>query len=189
MSSSDRGNLVLPTLAACAALAGWLAFKGFQSPVDAGGELAELRPRYHLEDARWRRFDQNGAPVFVLAAANMDYFDDTSMQLAGVRFDTYGEEGNWQLAADRGSVAAGETRLTLEPLVELTGARERDGRIDLQTPTLWVDWNARTLGTDATIEARTAAGSTLQATGMRGDWTGRRVEFLDAVSVRHVPRD
>jgi LPS export ABC transporter protein LptC len=189
MSDSDRGNLVLPLLAALALLAGWLAFKGFQTPAEVGEQTIELRPRYHLEEARWRRFDDSGAPVFVLAASNIDYFDDASMQLAGVRFDTHAEEGSWQLDADRGVVPAGETRLKLEPLVEVRGAREVGGRIELQTPSLWVDWEARTLSTDETVEARTAAGSSLQAVGMRGDWTGRRIEFLNAVQVRHALRN
>ncbi|MFC4252370.1 LPS export ABC transporter periplasmic protein LptC [Sinimarinibacterium flocculans] len=189
MSSSDRGNLWLPLLGALALLAGWLAFKGFQAPTDLREELVEQRPRYHLEDARWRRYDDTGAPIFVLAAANIDYFDDASMQLDSVRFDTYAEAGRWQLEADRGHVPAGETRLKLQPLVDVHGVRAPDGSIDLQTPSLWVDWTERTLKTDDPVEARTAAGSTLEATGMRGDWTGRHVEFLDAVRVRHVLRD
>ncbi|MES0875155.1 LPS export ABC transporter periplasmic protein LptC [Sinimarinibacterium thermocellulolyticum] len=185
----DRGNLLLPTLAALALVAGWLALRGFQTPIEPPTEIAQARPRYHLQDAHWQRFDESGAPLFVLAAADLDYFDDASMQLAGVRLDTYADEGNWRLEADRGMVPAGETRLRLEPLVELRGAREHSGRIALKTPTLWVDWRARTLSTDQPVEASTAAGSTLKARGLRGDWAGRHVEFLDAVRVRHVLRD
>lgn len=184
----ERDNLLLPTLAVLALLAGWLALKGFQGPGEAADEAAELRPRYHLEEARWRRYDETGAPVFALAASNIDYFDDASMQLASIRFDTHAEDGSWQLEADRGTVPAGQTRLRLEPLVDVRGTREQ-GRINILTTMLWVDWEQRTLSTDQPVEARTAAGSRLQAVGMRGDWTGRRVEFLDAVQVRHVLDD
>lgn len=187
---ADRGGLLLPVLAALALLAGWLAFKGFQGPTEVSEALIEQRPRYHLEEVRWQRYDESGAPVFVLAATSIDYFDDASMQLTGVRFDTHAEGGSWRLEADRGTVPAGETRLRLEPQVDVRGARERGGgRIDLRTPLLWVDWRERTLNTDEPVEARTAAGSTLQAMGMRGDWTGRRVEFLNTVQMRHVLGD
>jgi LPS export ABC transporter protein LptC len=180
-----RSPLLYPVLGLLALFAGWLAFEGFRDPGDAPAAVEEQRPRYHIEAADWTRFDGTGAQLFVVGATSIDYFDDASMQLTDVALNTRAEDGQWRLDASRGVVPPGETRLRLEPLVDVRGRTRDDLPVQIRAPTLWVDWTERTLTTDDAVDARTGA-STLQAVGMRTDWSGERVEFLSAVRVRHA---
>lgn len=184
---TERSSLTLPALGLLALVAGWLVFEGFREPAP-GETVAEVdRPRYHLEGSHWRRFDDTGAALFEATVATIDYFDDESMDLSGIAFATRGGQGSWQLVAPRGSVAAGEKRLLLKPQVDVRGEPLRQPQTDIQTKTLWVDWATRTLTTGDPVVA-TAPGRRLEAVGMRADWAGERVEFLNDVKVRHDPR-
>lgn len=184
---TNRSVLTFPALGLLALVAGWLVFEGFREPAPEETVAEADRPRYHVEGSHWRRYDDTGAAIFEATVASIDYFDDESMELSGIAFATRGERGSWELLAPRGSVAAGETRLLLRPQVDVRGEPVHQSRTDIQTSTLWVDWAARTLATDDPVVA-SAPGRRLEAVGMRADWAGERVEFLDDVKVRHEPR-
>lgn len=184
----DRSALTLPALGLLALVAGWLVFQGINEPVPPPAPGDVERPRYRLEGAHWQRYDAQGAPVLEATVAGIDYFDDASMELSGIALATRGGQGGWQLVAPRGSVAAGESRMLLQPHVEIRGAPPRQPTLRIETDTLWADWQARTLSTADAVTA-TAPGRTLKAVGLRADWDGRRVRFLEDVEARHAQRD
>ncbi len=170
-----------------ALVAGALAYQGFREPASFETLAEAGRPRYHLEGAHWRRYGDTGEPVFEATADSIDYFDDASMELSGIDLVTRGARGGWQLNAARGRVAAGERRLLLEPQVDIHGDPKQQPGTEIHTPTLWVDWSRRTLSTTDAVVAL-APGRSLEAVGMRADWSGQRVDFLQRVEVRHDPR-
>jgi len=183
--SADRSASILPLLAILAFIAGWLAVQGFrEAPIDETVDAVE-RPRYHLEGARWRRYDASGALVFEATAGGIDYFDDESMTLTAIDLVTRGARGSWRLEAPHGSVPAGEKRVLLGPDVDVHGEPQRRPDIDIDTPTLWVNWEARTLSTDDPVTA-TTPGRQLKAGGMRADWAAERVEFLGQVEASYA---
>ena len=186
--SAERSALTLPMLGLMAMVAGWLAFQGFRKPASSDTPEAIERPRYHIEGAQWRRYDDTGALVFEATAAGIDYFDDASMELNDIALVTHSAErrGSWQLTANRGSVPPGEERIELKPEVRIDGEPHERPAIEIGTPTLWVDWARRTLSTDDPIVA-SSPGRTHSAIGMRADWTGERVEFLRQVESRYAP--
>lgn len=179
---SERRALTLPMIGLLAMLAGWLAFQGFRKPIALETADTVERPRYHIEGAQWRRYDDAGSLVFEAQATGIDYFDDASMEMTGIVLLTHGEEtgGSWQLTASRGSVPAGEKRIELKPEVRIDGQPHRQPSIEIGTPTLWVDWVGRTLEAPGPIVAR-SPGREVRAIGMRADWSGRRAEFLQQV--------
>lgn len=183
--AKERGTLLFPALGVLGLLAAWLVVDSFQSLPDAPLVLSEQRPRYRLEEAAWQRYDETGGSVFEAEATSIDYFDDASMLLTNIALDTHADKGHWRLIADRGHVAAGEKRMRLEPDVDVRGEARELKPVEIRTPTLWVDWEARTLSTPDPVNA-TAPGRQLQALGMRADWAAEKVEFLQNVEVRHA---
>lgn len=182
-----RNAILLPALGLLLALSVWMTLRGFQPRDIAEPDAEAERPRYHLEGADWVRYDETGAAVFEIGANTVDYFDDASMQLQTVSVRHLGGgKGAWLLTADRGSVPAGQRRLLLEPQVTVDGQPPRQDDVTLRTPQLWVDFDARTLSSPDAVRAD-APGRSLDAIGMRADWTGERVEFLDQVEVHHAP--
>ncbi len=186
MSGIDRQAVVFPALAALAAVAAWLTIAGFREPATETADLSEERPRYHIEGARWQRYDDSGAPLFELTARDVDYFDDASMELTDIDLRTLGAS-RWTLTAARGSVAAGQEVLKLHPEVDLQGRSREQRPVTMQTPSLFVNWNVRTLDTDDSVVAR-SLGQTLDAVGMHADWAAERVSFKSQVKVRHEPQ-
>lgn len=187
MSMVDRQSVAFPVLAAVAAVAAWLTIAGFRETAGETSEINEQRPRYHIEGARWQRYDDQGAPLFELTARDVDYFDDASMELSDIDLETRGANNQWTLTAPRGSVAAGEEVLRLHPQVDLKGQARDQRPLALETPNLFVNWAERTLDTDDSIVAR-SLGQTLDAVGMHADWAAERVTFKSQVKVRHEPR-
>lgn len=184
----DRDTLTLPILGVLALAAGWLVFEGFR-PQDAT-ELAETveRPRYHIEGVTWHRYGDTGELSFATRATGIDYFDDASMELSGIEMSTYGagRAGSWQLTAARGSVPPEQKRMLLKPEVRIDGEPAGQPPISIVTPTLWADWEARSLSTADPVVAQ-STGRRVSAVGLRADWTNPRLEFLSKVESRYAP--
>lgn len=182
----DRQSFVLPALALLAVAAAWMTIAGFRTPVSETTDASAERPRYHIEGARWLRHDAKGLPLFELTARDVDYFDGASMEMTDIEVLTDGRDGEWTLTATRGSVAAGQNVLTLHPDVELNGQTREQRPLEMQTPSLSLDWVARTLDTNDSVIAH-SLGQTLDAVGMHADWAAQRVSFKSQVKVRHEP--
>jgi LPS export ABC transporter protein LptC len=185
VSGIDRQAVVFPVLAVLAVIAAWLTIAGFREPASEAADLTAERPRYHIEGARWQRYDERGTPLFELTARDVDYFDDASMEMTDIDLKTLGAS-HWTLSAARGSVAAGQEILKLHPQVDLQGQSREQRPLAMQTPSLFVNWNARTLDTDDSVIAR-SLGQTLDAVGMHADWAAEKVSFKSQVRVRHEP--
>lgn len=178
-----RNSVLLPLIAFLLVTSLWLTLRGFQAPPSKPAVIEAERPRYHLEGAEWLRYDADGEPLFTVAAASVDYFDDASMQMQQVEVQQLGgEQGAWQLTADRGSVPSGQQRLQLVPAVNIVGLPPQHDQVTIRTPELWIDFASEEITTDAEIEAR-SPGRKLNALGLRADWAGQRVQFLNQVEV------
>lgn len=186
MMGLDRQSFVLPALVLLAVAAAWMTIAGFRTPAGEAAEASAERPRYHIEGARWQRHDAQGLPLFELTARDVDYFDGASMEMTDIEVLTDGHDGEWTLTAARGTVPAGKNVLTLHPDVELNGRTREQRPLMLQTPSLALDWVARTLDTNESVVAR-SLGQTLDAVGMHADWAAQRVAFKSQVQVRHEP--
>mgnify|MGYP006143201999 CR=1 FL=1 len=184
----DRDALTLPLLGLLALGAGWLAFQAFRAPISPEAAETVERPRYHIDGAHWQRYGKTGELSFEAHATGIDYFDDASMELSGIEMKTYsaGQQGSWQLAAERGSVPSEQKRMQLKPEVKIDGHPQGQQAISIVTPTLWADWEARSLSTSDPIVAQ-SPGRRVSAVGLRADWIGERVEFLSKVESRYAP--
>lgn len=200
MSRLSPSTFLVPALLLLLGAVLWLGQRSEPALQPAAGlEPSAERPRYQLDGTQWLRHTEEGQPLFEVRARRVDYFDDGAMQLMTVEVDhlaaSENTTGHWTLNAPRGSVATGEHRLQLYPQVEIHGQVQSTGDarspaastapLLIQTPALWVDWQARTLDSDQPVTAQ-APGRRLQAVGLQADWTGRRVSFLDDVQVTHA---
>lgn len=142
------------------------------------------QPRYAIEGARWRQFDDQGQPLIEAEAHVMRLYRDERLELGAVTVRQLGDTDTWQLRAPGGLLPAGGRQLRLDAPVS-ADAQLGDELLGLVSGPVWIDRARQELNSDAPVTV-TAPNRRAQALGWSADWAARRLVLRDHVEVTHA---
>lgn len=158
--------LPLAALAIVALVIAWPKMEDNMAPVRKEEILPQTVGRNELINPRFESEDSDAQPFTVTAiSATQDSNDQTLILLNKPKADIKLNSGHWIAGeADQGEYRQEQKNLTLTGNVRLT----QDEGYMMETASLFVDMNTRTVRTSDAVRGSGPAG-TLQATGMQGD--------------------